>query len=788
MNQPQQSFLNCLLASTAAGIFCASNSELPLQPLIIAASIAFVIAVGVLRFKENFSAAAFVILFFAIGLMRFQAVDTLPPDDISTFANQQVAVTGRIVDAPDYSLVDRQTYLARFNVEVDSVKTFDDVKPASGKVRLTARMIEPPTARIDDRINAVGKLSLPINYNNPGQIDSVNLLKTDGITARMSVTKSALTVEPTEGSIATIFFRAMADIRRHHKELLESSMSTEDSAAIFAMLFGGYGGLRAELIESFTTVGLIHILSVSGSHMSILAAAAGALASLLKLRRTTKFLIGCTIIISYAILSGCVPPVVRSAATACLTFFALAFNRQRDACRLLTIVAWIMLLHNPLLLFHISFQLSFTATAGILFLSPMINRVLERFNPNGNKFIAAVFLSLACTLGATIFPQPVVVWYFNQLSISSLLANLIVTPILEMIIVVGLAAGLIAFVLPPLAKIICVALSLSFGAAYELTALIAKLPASSVYFPTLQPIAAALYYLSIFLLIKFKPTKILLLKVIGAVLIIVLPINFLVNRNDQLKVHFIDVHQGDCALVITPHGRAMMFDTGGVREHTFDVGGRVVVPYLKHFGVTKLDYIFLSHSHEDHCEAVGSILKKIPVDHIITSHEPLSFYANAFGMSETDPDLNVLRPALDGETFDLDGVTIEAVYAPEFKEGGGANEFSNVYRVSYGQASFLFTGDLIVEGEREILERNIKSTVLKIGHHGSTTSSSEEFIRAVEPKYAVICVGANNTFGHPRPQIIERLNELGITIKRTDIDGAIIFSTDGNELRLSTCR
>ena len=120
MNQPQQSFLNCLLASTAAGIFVASVYHPSIPITIIAASIAFVVAVGVFRFKENFSAVAFVILFFTVGLMRFQAVDTLPPDDISTFANQQVAINGRIVDAPDYVLVDHQTYLVRFNLKASS--------------------------------------------------------------------------------------------------------------------------------------------------------------------------------------------------------------------------------------------------------------------------------------------------------------------------------------------------------------------------------------------------------------------------------------------------------------------------------------------------------------------------------------------------------------------------------------------------------------------------------------------------------------------------------------------
>lgn len=782
----QETFLKCLLASTAAGIFCAQffAPSIPIEILFLLSTLAFVLAAASLRVKQNFSAAAFLVLFFSIGLLRLAAVDRVPDDDISHFAGLELRIEGRIVDAPEFEPIDHEVYRAAFNVEVQSVKTVDGVFNASGKVRVSARSPEPPLARIGDRISAFGRLARPLNFNNPGQIDTVKLLKTDGITARLTVSKSNFTVEPVDGSLVTNFFRLMADVRRHYKQMLDDSMNAADASAIFAMLFGGYGGLRKELIDSFTTVGLVHILSVSGSHISILAAAAGALASIFKLRRLAKFLIGAGIIVSYAILSGCVPPVLRAASTGALTFFALAFGYEREARRLLIIVALIMLLINPMLLFHISFQLSMTATAGILYISPSINRALERFNPNKNKLIAAAFTSLACTLGATIFPQPVVAWYFNQLSISSLLANLIVTPILESIIVIGLAAGLIAFILPPLAKIICVALSLAFGAAYELTAMIARLPASSVYFPTLQPIAAALYYVSIALILRRSE----LIKYILIGLIVLLPINLFLVRNDELRVHFIDVHQGDCALAITPEGHAMMFDTGGIRDHSFDVGTRVVVPYLKHFGVTKLDYIFLSHSHEDHCETVGAILKKIPVDHIIVSDEPKSFYANSFGMPETDPKLDCMRKAIDGEKFSIGGASVEVVYAPKYSRGGTGNETSNVYRLSFGRASFLFTGDLVTEGEGELLalDRNLKSTVLKVGHHGSLTSSSEKFLRAVEPSCAVICVGENNSFGHPRPEIVERLNSIGASIKRTDKDGAIVFSTDGNEMSVST--
>ena len=782
----QELFLNCLLAAIAAGIFCAQIFTPSMQLLVPTALITLVSAAVILRFRPNFSAVFFIFLFFTTGALRFQAVDRLPPNDISNFADQELLVVGRVIDAPDAEPIDLGSYRVRFNVEVDEVETRAGNFNASGKIRISARSSEPPSARIDDRIEAFGKLSRPINYNNPGQIDTVMLLKSDGITARMVVSKSNVRIESIDdGSLSTIFFRAMADVRQHYRELLDQSMPTTDSAAIFAMLFGGYGGLRKELIDAFTTVGLVHILSVSGSHISILAAAAGALAAILKLRRAWKFALGFILIVSYAVLSGCVPPVIRSAATGCLTFFALAFGCQREAKRLLTITAIFMLLHNPLLLFHISFQLSMTATAGILYLTPPIVRAFERFNPDNKKIRAAMITSIACTLGATILPQPVVAWYFNQLSISSLLANLIVTPILEFIIVVGLAAGLIAFILPPLAKLICVGLSLLFGAAYELTALIAKLPASSVFFPTLQPLAAALYYIAIFAFLHFNQRRVLIAKIVVTVIVVGVMINR-IDRGGELEVHFIDVHQGDCALVITPHRHGFLIDTGGVREQAFDIGGRVVVPYLKHFGVRQLDYIFLTHSHEDHCAAVGSILQKIPVECIITSNEPRYLYANSFGMSESDSALNVLRPALEHELFTVDGVKIEVIYAPEYVGNSGGNEFSNVYRVSFGNASFLFTGDLEVDGEKRLLDRNIKSTVLKVGHHGSMTSSSEEFIRAVEPRYAVFCVGADNRFEHPRSKIVERFAAAGVSIKRTDLDGAIVFSTDGSQLRVST--
>ena len=224
---------------------------------------------------------------------------------------------------------------------------------------------------------------------------------------------------------------------------------------------------------------------------------------------------------------------------------------------------------------------------------------------------------------------------------------------------------------------------------------------------------------------------------------------------------------------------AYYFDTGGVREHMFDVGGRVVVPYLKHENIRTVDKIFLTHVHEDHATGAGAVIKKFPVGEVITAGESKSEYAAVFGIAEEH--LPSLRAGHAGEVFDVDGVQVEILYAPQV---GTGNEISNVYRVRYGEVTFLITGDLVKEIEEQILREgvDVQSTVLKVGHHGSATSSSEDFLRAVKPKCAVISVGYGNNFGHPRPEVLQRLESLSTKIYRTDQDGLIKFRTDGKSL------
>ena len=770
--------LNVWLAAMATGILFMEYFHR--SPKFLIGSCAALIIGGIIFTWRRKNLTAWIIcpiIFFALGGLRFSAVDNLPPNDISKFAGQAVQISGEIREEPKIKILPNGLTQIRFIVDTESIKINNAEKKISGGMILTYYPKENetlPTARIGDKIFAGGNLKILHDYNNPGQIDTVTRSKANEITARMSAGKQGILIEEVDGGLWTKFLRFIAAIREHYREAMAQVMSSEDAAAIFAMLFGGYAGLNPELIEDFQTTGIVHILSVSGSHMSLLAMVTAWLCLILRLSKKLTFVIGFFVIITYAILSGLLPQVLRSATMGSLIFFAKTLDAEAEGARLLTLTALAMLINQPLLLFDISFQLSFSATAGLMYLS----EDLETAMINGFSITHYALRIPHCfsepasmTIAAQIASLPILVWYFNQISLSSVLANVFVMPFLEVVIIGGLLGGIIAFFVPIVGKIFFAGEALIFGAGAELNRIFTNLPFSSVQVPTLGFLAGFFYYAA---LIFRRP-------------IILLPIIFLfaINffRTGDVEVSFVDVGQGDCAVVVTPHRKCLIFDTGGVREKMFDIGGRVVVPYLKHENIREVDKIFLTHVHEDHSGGAGSVIKKFPVGEIITAGEPRSEYAAVFGIAENN--LPQMRAGHAGEKFSVDGVQVEILFAPQI---GTGNEISNVYRIRYGEITFLITGDLVTEIESEILREgvDVQSTVLKVGHHGSATSSSEEFLRAVKPKCSVICVGYGNNFGHPRPEVLERLENLPSKIFRTDLDGLIKFKTDGKNLRVET--
>lgn len=788
--QHPKGFLAALLFLLAAGIYVSASCAPPVEVLALVFCVLFLSAVILSWRSSKWAFLPCLLLFFVLGLLRGAGSCDLPANDISALAGRDVEIAGILREEPRTRLGSEGEEKTRCRVAVTEVRLPGGAwQAASGEVYLYAQGAAAE-ARIGDEIHASGKVRLMHGYQNPGQVATEQMLRADGITASLVAGKAEIKAEPREAGLWDSVLRASAAVRAHYRESLANSMADADAAAIFAMLFGGYDGLRDTLVDSFVSTGIVHILSVSGSHVSLLAAAVACLGALFRLPRLLTAWLVVLAIVFYCILAGGVPPAIRAGLMGGLSFFAIALGREREGAYLFLLTALCLLLASPLLLFHISFQLSIAATGGLVFLAPVFRRRLLAWRVP--RFPAAVF---SLTLAAQLATLPLLAWYFGRVSLSAFLANLLLVPPLEGIIVLALFGGALALVLPSAGAVLLAALALLLGAAYEGAKALAAIRMVSV--PAMGGVATACYYalLGCFLLGEDARARVFAVLVahrrsglllVCAVLVFALAARFTSPR--EMEVHFIDVHQGDAALIRTPNGHAFLIDTGGTRDGAYDVGARVDLPYLRHFGVQRLDAIFLSHAHEDHAAGAGSILRALPVRHVCTSSEGREVYAKSMGLSVASPLLDKMTVLRTGERFVLDGVTVEVLAAPEAASRESGNEACDVLRVRYGDVSFLFTGDMGVEEERALLAAGIspESTVLKVAHHGSASSTSEAFLSATSPSLAVISVGADNSYGHPAPAVMKRLQEKGIPVLRTDEEGAILLTTDGKKLYAET--
>lgn len=775
-------FLAVMLFSCALGIVFAHNLHISILTLTAIFAVFFIAAIILFYKKSPRIYPLFLIIFFLIGAIRFTDIMTLSQNDISRFAGEEIHIIGTITEEPRIT-EKNENLRARYTLEIKEIEQFNERKKAVGKVYFYAPY-KGENAKIGDTLEAFANIKKVRPAGNPGAYDRFTHFLSEGITAEAFGGKSGVKI--IEGDEYPVLRKA-AEIRLHYKEAMEKVMPKEDAAAIFAMLFGGYSGLKEELVEAFTVTGIVHILSVSGSHISMLAVVIAYLGKIFRLPKIFLTLLIIIIISFYTMLAGFVPPALRAAVMGSLAFFGAAIERDADAKRALTLVALAFLLYNPLLLLHISFELSFLATAGLICLTPKLTKIFTSY-----RVPYALSASFALTIGATLLTIPIVAYYFHRLSISSLLANLLVVPIVEFIIVIGLFAGIVAFILPFFGGVIFLFDSLILGIVYELTRLLAKMPYGSIYLPTMGVFLSAVYYLLFIPILLEESIREKLRNILEpykksfglfCIIFALIGLTLIFTRPKEAMFAFIDVGQGDAMVVKTPNGKAFMLDTGGVRDGAFDVGAKVDVPFLLYHDITELNYIFLTHAHEDHAAGAGGILKHIPVKAVITANEGIDAYQKSMKVSQNVMEKTTFSVPNKGDVFTIDGVKVEVLYAP--KTAAGENEMSNLYRVSYGAASVLVTGDMVKDDEEKLAANgeDIHATILKVGHHGSKTSSSVEFLKSVSPKFAVISVGADNSFGHPHSDTLKNLTENGAKIFRTDRDGAIYFYTDGEKIR-----
>ncbi|EGO63292.1 DNA internalization-related competence protein ComEC/Rec2 [Acetonema longum] len=730
-----------------------------------------------------------VLLFMLVGMIRSIQAEMIPLTDIGRLVGERVYVEGIISDIPRRLPLDEQTVKIGYRVRLEQIKQNGRLRAVSGEVLVTVRQQPKEAVALPgERIAMTGKVRALHGYNNPGAVDMVAAWKRQGVKARIAP-NGGVRILP--GGETGAYLRTVAAIRGSVAEAMLKVMPDGDAAVIQGLLFGGYQGISQEVIKNYAATGIIHILSVSGSHIALLIGFIHWLGRRLKIREPVSAMAATVAVLSYALVAGLIPPVVRSVIMGLAALLAFAAGREKHASSALGLAALVMLVYQPGMIYDISFQLSFASTAGLVYLYPQTVQFFSRFLPG----IAAA--ALGVTVAAQLGSLPFLAWYFSQLPASSIAANMIIVPVIEAVLILALVGSVVSLILPWLSQTLFVLASLAVGLANQMAAWLAAMPGNLWPIPPFGLYGSALYYCILGWIYGY-PKGITRPWIVyrrfprlagAAVLLLVVAAVIYLNLPHPVRVHYIDVGQGDAALITTAHSRNILIDAGGGGEDSgFDTGEYVVMPYLRHYGVTSLEYLILTHGHADHAGGAAAIAAGIPVKNIILAREAYSPPIKALLQKSGG---GRVIPAYRGQQIDLDGITIRVIDAmPNFAGQQTANESSIVIEVGYGDYNFLFTGDLDGKGEINLVTQGLirQNTVLKAGHHGSRTSTTLSFLQQVGPEYAVISAGFQNRFGHPHKETLIRLADAGSTVLRTDLQGAVVFSvtSDGQDIGFDT--
>jgi competence protein ComEC len=492
-------------------------------------------------------------------------------------------------------------------------------------------------------------------------------------------------------------------------------------------------------------------------------------------------------LIAYMLITGMSPSVVRATIMAIVILLGTMTERKADIYNSISVAAIILLLWNTNTLFDVGFQLSFAAVISIVYFYPrlelLIKKIPEQFEEI--KGIDALLKLFAVSLAAQLGTIPFTAYYFDRVSVISLLANLVVVPISGFNTFIGFAEVAFSFISHWIADLFAAANEFLVWFLLGFVKQTASVPFAYLEIWNLSIVTIVGYYVLVIGLFNFN-----LLRIRVWMLIFILALgNFVIFADvwsvmhPKLIITMLDVGQGDAILVEFPNGECMLIDAGPTSQR-YDVGEKSILPFLKRKGVNKLNYFIITHPHSDHLGGAKAILSSIPIDALlVASLDPTNQQTNE--ILET-ASVRRIEAKTVGTSDQIQINPNARIYVlnPDRNQSTrkNLNNTSIVLMIKYGRSSVLLVGDAEIEVEQRMMKRYgnfLSSDILKVGHHGSISSTSEDFLRVVRPKEALISVGNHNRFRHPSIFTIQRLASYSIETIRTDKSGAIIFESDG---------
>lgn len=688
----------------------------------------------------------------------------LSSNSLSKYLNQEVVLIGDIANPIEISEDKISLIIHAEQLIANKVK-----QEVNGLVLVNIKDNFVASFKYGDRIKVIGELRMPAGLKNPGGFDYQKYLARKKILAIVWIQDKKKIVKLGTGKFNPIFMFAYK-IRDKASGIISDTLPNKPfpcAALLEGVLLGKRSMLTEEVIKWFQDTGTIHILAISGLHVGLIGLIFFfVFHKLIRLPQRTSSVLTLLVLIIFAIMTGANPPVIRTTIMAGTVIIGMIIERDTNIYNNLALAALIILLQNPLTLFDVGFQLSFGAVFSLVYFTPFIEPKLW-FLP---KYLAKlVSVSIAVQIGIS----PILIFYFNKLSLVTVLANIIVIPLLGVILILGLAMFFIGIIIMPIANLIGIINYYIITGLLISVSFFAQIPYVYIYLPTPSFFIIGSYYLCLLALSKYKITKV----VIGILILIniFLWVQVFKNSSNIMKVTFLDVGQGDATFLEFPDGGNMLID-GGPGEYS-DAGKWVILPFLRSKGITNLDVVMVSHYHSDHYGGLSTVLKNYKIKKFVIDngferikekdirYEVVKRGDKIIGYPKTE--IYILHPNLDKNS---------------------SNNNSVVVKIVYNKISFLFTGDIENKVERHLLpfKDMLSSTVLKVPHHGSKNGYEPEFIKLVNPKIGIIGVGRDNKFNLPDRQVLTNYEKRGTDIYRTDKHGAVMISTNGKKFWVKT--
>ncbi|WP_334072005.1 ComEC/Rec2 family competence protein [Paenibacillus sp. A14] len=703
------------------------------------------------------------------------------------------------------------------------------------------------------RIAMHGTFERPGNARNYGGFDYCNYLHNQRIHWLFKVKgASGINFLPPDNFDIPVWLGKVDGLREALGRRVQELFPGWQAGYMQGLIIGLEDELEPEKYAQFTNLGLTHILAISGSHVAINVGLIFGLLRLCRVSRETSLLIVMAFVPAYVLLTGFSPSVIRSGVMTLLGLYLLRKRLIKDGMNVLSAAALLMLVWEPYFLLNVSFQLSFAVTAGLMLYVPLLT-------PHLHWLPERIRGAVAITVAAQLVSFPLTIFYFNQFSLLSLAANLLIVPLVSL---VALPLGTFALLLSGvwlrlgqwLAYPVRCVNALTFVAAEWLDARSGfmtfwKSPSLLwiAFFYTVTywllkrslpdirrggPFAVASYlqdtaplptkpeaaHPAVPFLSNHPRDRVWKRAAFNGCLALCLLALLILGYQPDFKrgigyIQFIDVGQGDCALITTPGGLHLLVDGGGTvsfrrpkeawrdRRVPFEVGAKTVVPLLKKRGIHRLDAIILTHGDQDHIGGLQAVVDQFPVEALITNGS-LAESATMNKLMKTALSKEIpIYAAYRGMRLTPDARTTLEFLSPSperVSPGAGIpyvkdqNRRSVVFRLKMDGRTFMFTGDMDEAAEREVLEIKELATgkettdVLKVAHHGSKTSTSAEWLQAIRPGASVISVGAANTYGHPNGDVLKRLTEGGSAVYRTDRMGEVQMVINKGEIFVRT--